>query len=49
MQSLDLKKKDLNEEIEGNEELKSIKDAVDFMQSVKEGKTKLGNPLKEKE
>ena len=49
MQSLDLKKKDLNEEIESNEELKGIKDAVDFMQSVKEGKTKLGNPLKEKE
>lgn len=42
MKSLDLYKSDLDSYIENDKELKSMKDAVDFIQSVREGKTNLG-------
>lgn len=45
MKSLDLQKKQLDEYIENDKELKSIKDAVSFIQSVREGETQLGSPI----
>lgn len=45
MKSLDLYKANLDNYIENDEELKSMKDAVDFIQSVREGKTNLGAPI----
>ena len=45
MKSLDLYKKQVDEEIENNEELKSMQDAVKFIQSVREGETQLGAPI----
>ena len=43
--SLDTYKDELNSYIEGNEELKSMKDAVEFIQSVRAGETHLGDPI----
>ena len=45
MNSLDLYKKQVDEEIENNEELKSMQDAVKFIQSVRDGEIKLGSPM----
>lgn len=45
MESLDLYREGLNKYIGEDEELKSIKDAVDFIQSVRNGDTKLGSPI----
>ena len=45
MKSLDLYKKQVDEEIENNEELKLMQDAVKFIQSVRNGETQLGAPL----
>lgn len=41
LDSLDLKEKDLNKEIQEDEELKQLSDAIDFMTSVYKGETKL--------
>lgn len=45
MKSLDLHKKQLDEYIENDRELKSMRDAVSFIQSVREGETQLGAPI----
>lgn len=41
LESLDLKKKDLDKEIEENPELKKTKDAIDFMTKVQKGEVKV--------
>jgi len=41
LETLDLKAKELNNEISNNEELKELKDGIDFMTSVYKGETKL--------
>ena len=45
LNSLDVYKKQVDEEIENNKELKSMQDAVKFIQSVRNGETKLGSPI----
>lgn len=45
IESLDLRSKKLNQEIEEDEELKQISDASKFMNSVREGTTKIENSL----
>lgn len=45
LNSLDVYKKQVDEEIESNKELKSMQDAVKFIQSVRDGETKLGSPI----
>ena len=45
LNSLDVYKKQVDEEIENNKELKSMQDAVKFIQSVRDGETKLGSPI----
>lgn len=45
LKSLDLYKQKVDEEIDNNKDLKSMKDAVDFIKSVREGETKLGSPI----
>ena len=39
LESLDLRKKELDKEFENNAELKELKDGVDFMSSVLKGET----------
>lgn len=41
LESLDLKRKDIKTEIENNPTLKQMSDAIDFMESVQKGETKL--------
>lgn len=41
MESLDIKAKELNEEIESDINLKNLKDSIDFIESVQRGDTKL--------
>lgn len=41
MDSLDIKAKELNDEIESDVNLKNLKDSIDFMESVQRGETKL--------
>ena len=43
LDTLDLKAKELNTEIENNEELKQMKEGIDYMTSVLKGETKLEN------
>lgn len=43
-ESLDLRQKQLQEEIEANKDLSDLSDAVDFMSSVTRGDTKLATP-----
>ena len=45
MKSLDLYKQELDKDIDSDKDLKSMKDAVDFIQSVRDGKTQLGSPI----
>ena len=45
LNSLDVYKKQVDEEIENNKELKSMQDAIKFIQSVRDGETKLGSPI----
>ena len=45
MNSLDLYKKGLDDEIENDKDLKSMSDAIKFMQSVRDGETQLGSPI----
>ena len=45
MESLDLYSEKLNKEIEEDKELKQMKDAVSFIQSVREGETDLGDEI----
>lgn len=45
LNSLDVYKKQVDEEIENNKELKSMQDAIKFIQSVRNGETKLGSPI----
>ena len=47
-ESLDLRLKELNKEIEANKDLKDLNDAIDFMASVKDGTTVL-EPVNTKE
>lgn len=39
MDSLDIKRKELEKEIEGDKDLKQLSDAIDFLESVKKGET----------
>ena len=48
-ESLDLKLKELNKEIEEDKDLKNINDAVKFINSVKDGSTELDVPLNVKD
>lgn len=48
-ESLDLKLKELNKEIEQEQDLRDINDAVRFMNSVKDGSTVLESPVNKKE
>lgn len=45
LKSLDLYKKEVDKDINNDKDLKSMKDAVDFIQSVRNGETKLGSPI----
>ena len=45
LKSLDLYKKEVDKDIDNNKDLKSMKDAIDFIQSVRNGETKLGAPI----
>ena len=45
LKSLDLYKKEVDKNIDNDKDLKSMKDAVDFIQSVRNGETKLGSPI----
>ena len=45
LNSLDVYKKQVDEEIENNKELKSMQDAIKFIQSVRSGETTLGSPI----
>ena len=45
LKSLDLYKKEVDKDINNDKDLKSMKDAVDFIQSVRNGETKLGAPI----
>lgn len=45
MKSLDLYKDFLNEDIKNDSALSTLKNAVDFIQSVREGETDLGSPI----
>ena len=47
LEALDLKQKELKEEIDNDEELKQQSDAIDFMQSVIKGETILGETISE--
>ena len=46
LDALDIKKKEINTEIETNPELKQLSDGIDFMESVYKGETKI-EPIKE--
>ena len=45
LKSLDLYKKEVDKDIDNNKDLKSMKDAINFIQSVRNGETKLGAPI----
>lgn len=45
LKSLDLYKKEVDKDIDNDKDLKSMKDAIDFIQSVRNGETKLGAPI----
>ena len=45
LESLDLKQKDVEKEIEEDEMLKKTKDAVEFMEAVQKGEVKLGETI----
>ena len=49
LNSLDLRSKELNQEIQENPELKQMSDAIDFMTSVYKGETKLEVEVKPQE
>lgn len=45
LKSLDLYKKEVDKDIDSDKDLKSMKDAINFIQSVRNGETKLGAPI----
>ena len=47
LESLDLKRKELESEIENNQELKQLHDGIEFMKSVYKGETKIEKYMKE--